>query len=208
MPIGLQVQHLLGKRQIWELRCTTIGLFGVLEKKKLDNAQLNRARQTHTQVDNTKSTSEANAFVESKENSVMTNLSFNDLKRAPPAVYQTGFDLFFMMFDFWKSQIDLDILCGVSLLTIPPRVKRLDWGVNLFKARRWWGAQWREMDNPTSIKSRSTSRQTAAQGANTLPCVTQISFWKLVWHSEKMVSYVVNCCTNSQVMPSLTSIPA
>ena len=32
----------------------------------------------------------------------MTNLSFNHLKRAP-AVYQTGFDLFFMMFDFWKK---------------------------------------------------------------------------------------------------------
>lgn len=76
------------------------------------------------------------------------------------------FDLFFMMFNFWKSQIDLDILCGASLLTILLRVKRLDWGLNLFKPPRWWGAQWREVDNPTSIKSRSTSRQTAAQGAN------------------------------------------
>ena len=95
------------------------------------------------------------------------------------------------MFNFWKSQIDLDILCGASLLTILLRVKRLDWGLNLFKPPRWWGAQWREVDNPTSIKSRSTSRQTAAQaqGANmSHPTLFEEVHW--IWHPTAKSSWI------------------
>ena len=154
MPNGLQRMEESGslsrKRQIWDLRWTTIGLF----------VHRRTSWHTHTQVDNLKQLKQPPFTKQRKFGHDQFIIQWSEPSGA------RCFDLFFMMFNFWKSQIDLDILCGASLLTILLRVKRLDWGLNLFKPPRWWGAQRREVDNPTSIKSRSTSHQTAAQGAN------------------------------------------